>query len=67
MNKLSELTSFANLLEIFTFSLIFPGKKLFQQRLATPSEMCLLLAVLCCTSRRSFVTLNFGTKLEFYF
>ena len=50
MNKLSELTCFAKILEIFTFYLLFPGKKLFQLGLATQSEMCYFLAVFCCTS-----------------
>ena len=37
-NKVSELTRFANILEIFTFSLLFPGKKTLPTRFGYPER-----------------------------
>ena len=69
VNKLSELTCFANLLEIFTFSLLFPGKKTFPTTFGYPERNVLAFSrfMLRQSLCRSIVTLSYGTKLEFYF
>ena len=69
VNNLSELTCFANILEIFSFSLLFPGKKTLPTTFGYPERNVLAFSrfMLHQSFCRSVLTLNFRTKLGFYF
>ena len=69
VNKLTELTCFANLLEIFIFSLLFPGKKTFPTTFGYPERNVLAFSQFLLKQRfcRSIVMPNLKQTLDCVF